>query len=219
VVRNGATPDGRQRCRCRECGRRSTAAPRPHGYAEAPRELILRAYQERSSLRGLTRTCGVSRNTVTSWLKKNSRSPGPEQHGAAARPGHHPGAGAGRTLVLCALQSGTGLGRGGAGPRNAAGRRLLPRRPQPGELPFSVGARARPLAYRNVLDRFLGSVSERDSSRAAPGRGQSGGRDGPGGALEQHAAPETGCVCAQDAVVFQMRLPARGAAETLPASL
>ena len=35
------------------------------------RELILRAYQERSSLRGLSRTFGVSRNTVTSWLKKN----------------------------------------------------------------------------------------------------------------------------------------------------
>jgi transposase-like protein len=30
----------------------------------------LRAYQERSSLRGLSRTFGVSRNTVTSWLKK-----------------------------------------------------------------------------------------------------------------------------------------------------
>ena len=70
MVRNGKTPDGRQRFRCRDCQRRSTADPRPSGYSETQRELIWRAYQERSSLRGLTRTFGVSRNTVTSWLKK-----------------------------------------------------------------------------------------------------------------------------------------------------
>jgi transposase-like protein len=70
VVRNGKTPDARQRFRCRDCGRRSTADSRPQGYPEEQRELILRAYQERSSLRGLSRTFGVSRNTVTSWLKK-----------------------------------------------------------------------------------------------------------------------------------------------------
>jgi transposase-like protein len=70
VVRNGKTPDGRQRFRCRDCQRRSTANARSQGYPEEQRELILRAYQERSSLRGLSRTFGVSRNTVTSWLKK-----------------------------------------------------------------------------------------------------------------------------------------------------
>jgi transposase len=36
--------------------------------------MILRAYDERSSLRGLTRTFGVSRNTVTSWLKKREET-------------------------------------------------------------------------------------------------------------------------------------------------
>ena len=70
VVRNGVTADGRQRYLCHTCGRRSSADPRPNGYTEEQRELILRAYQERSSLRGLTRTFGVSRNTVTSWLQK-----------------------------------------------------------------------------------------------------------------------------------------------------
>ncbi len=42
----------------------------PHAYPEARREEILHAYQERSSLRGLTRTFGVSRTTVASWVKK-----------------------------------------------------------------------------------------------------------------------------------------------------
>ena len=34
------------------------------------KRLMLHAYQERSSLRGLTRTFGVSRTTVSSWIKK-----------------------------------------------------------------------------------------------------------------------------------------------------
>lgn len=40
------------------------------GYSEEKKAEILRAYEERSSLRGLARTFGVSRNTVTAWLKK-----------------------------------------------------------------------------------------------------------------------------------------------------
>jgi transposase-like protein len=47
--------------------------PQPQGYPPEEREQILRAYEERSSLRGLTRTFGVARNTVSGWLKeKNS---------------------------------------------------------------------------------------------------------------------------------------------------
>jgi len=41
-----------------------------HAYPEARRKEILHAYQERSSLRGLTRPFGVSRTTLSSWIKK-----------------------------------------------------------------------------------------------------------------------------------------------------
>jgi len=70
MVRNGLAADGRQRYLCRDCNRRSREDPRSNAYTEPEREQILRAYDERSSLRGLSRTFGVSRNTVTSWLKK-----------------------------------------------------------------------------------------------------------------------------------------------------
>ncbi len=70
LVRNGKTPDGRQRLLCRACQRRSTQDPRPSGYSEAERALILSAYQERTSLRGLARTFGVARDTVAGWVKK-----------------------------------------------------------------------------------------------------------------------------------------------------
>jgi len=70
LVRNGLAADDRQRYLCRDCQKRSRAQPRTIAYSEQERDRILRAYDERSSLRGLTRTFGVSRNTVTAWIKK-----------------------------------------------------------------------------------------------------------------------------------------------------
>jgi transposase-like protein len=70
LARNGLTQNGKQRYLCSACGRRSRDTPQPNGYRPEERERILRADYERSSLRGLSRTFGVSRNTVTSWLKK-----------------------------------------------------------------------------------------------------------------------------------------------------
>ena len=69
-MRNGRAPNGKQKYLCRACQRQSREDPTPHTYAEERREEILRAYQERSSLRGLERTFGVSRTTILSWIKK-----------------------------------------------------------------------------------------------------------------------------------------------------
>ncbi len=74
IVRNGLTANGKQRFLCRDCGRRSRQNPQPNGYTDEQREEILRAYHERSSLRGLSRTFGVARNTVTGWIKKSGRA-------------------------------------------------------------------------------------------------------------------------------------------------
>jgi transposase-like protein len=71
LVRNGHAPNGKQLYRCRTCGRQSRENPTPHAYPQARREEILSAYQERSSLRGLTRTFGVLRTTVPHWIKKS----------------------------------------------------------------------------------------------------------------------------------------------------
>jgi transposase-like protein len=77
LVRDGRTRNDKQRYWCKDCQRSSREQPEPNGYTEAEREQILRAYEERSSLRGLERTFGVSRYTVSNWLKKkklNSRN-------------------------------------------------------------------------------------------------------------------------------------------------
>ena len=70
LVRNGLAPNGKQRYLCHDCKRRSRDNPTSNAYPEERREEILRAYEERSSLRGLTRTFRVSRNTVTKWIKE-----------------------------------------------------------------------------------------------------------------------------------------------------
>ena len=70
VVRNGRSPNGKQKYRCKECKRQSRENPTPHVYSEERREEILRASEERSSLRGIERTFGVSRTSVVGWQKK-----------------------------------------------------------------------------------------------------------------------------------------------------
>ena len=71
LIKYGRTPNGKQRYRCQGCGRQHREHPGSNAYSEAARAMILRAYEERSSLRGLSRTFGVSRNTVSGGLKKS----------------------------------------------------------------------------------------------------------------------------------------------------
>lgn len=70
MVRNGQTRNAKQRYKCKSCGRSFRESPQVNGYSEAEKELILRAYNERPSMRGLGRIFGVSRPTLISWLKK-----------------------------------------------------------------------------------------------------------------------------------------------------
>ena len=71
LTKFGIAPNGKQKYRCRTCGRQSRENPGSTAYPDERKEEILRAYQERSSLRGLERTFGVARSTVISWLKKS----------------------------------------------------------------------------------------------------------------------------------------------------
>jgi transposase-like protein len=70
IMKYGRAPNGKQKYRCRACNRQSRENPTPHAYSSERRDEILRAYEERSSLRGLQRTFGISRTTVIDWLKK-----------------------------------------------------------------------------------------------------------------------------------------------------
>jgi transposase-like protein len=75
IVRNGRSPNGKQKYRCKACKRQSREHPRPQAYPEERRE-------ERSSLRGLERTFGVSRVSVIAWIKKSRKAASLERNGA-----------------------------------------------------------------------------------------------------------------------------------------
>jgi transposase-like protein len=88
----GIAPNGKQKYRCRDCGRQSREQPELPGYSTERREEILRAYQERSSLRGLERTFGIARSTVIRWLKKSptpSTTPGDTRSDRSRRSEHN----------------------------------------------------------------------------------------------------------------------------------
>ena len=79
-------------------------------YTEAQKEQILRAYQERVSLRGLHRLYGVSIGTVLRWIqKKPPLSPGSRDL-AAGRGRGRPGSFVGRKDRK--VSAGRGLRRG-----------------------------------------------------------------------------------------------------------
>ena len=74
LTKYGIAPNGKQKYLCRTCHRQRRDNPGTRAYSEQQRETILRAYQERRSLRGLERTFGVARSTVIEWLNKSSAS-------------------------------------------------------------------------------------------------------------------------------------------------
>ena len=72
IVKNGHNASGSQQYVCKDCGKRGVLAPK-RGYTTAQKEQILSAYSERASMRGIQRVFGVSRATLTVWLKKRRK--------------------------------------------------------------------------------------------------------------------------------------------------
>jgi transposase-like protein len=70
LVKFGFTPDGRQRYRCKNCRKQHRENRRSNAYSQEEKDIIIKATQERSSLRGIQRTFGIDRHTVSGWLKK-----------------------------------------------------------------------------------------------------------------------------------------------------
>jgi len=73
IVKNGMTKAGRQKYHCKACNAYGTLNPSIQYTPERKAE-ILRAYHERSSMRGIQRTFGVARQTLAKWLKEKADS-------------------------------------------------------------------------------------------------------------------------------------------------
>jgi transposase-like protein len=69
IRKNGRDKAGKQKFHCKSCNTYSTLIP-DHGYSDEFKEQVLKAYEERSSMRGIERTFGITRQTLARWLKK-----------------------------------------------------------------------------------------------------------------------------------------------------
>ena len=69
IRKNGLTGAGKQKYHCKDCGSYGSVDPQK-GYSKEERELVLNAYLERTSVRGLERMFGISRQTISGWVKK-----------------------------------------------------------------------------------------------------------------------------------------------------
>ena len=73
IIKNGHNHSGSPQYLCKSCGARGVLTPKVR-YTDAHKETVLRAYTERSSLRGLSRTFKHSRTTITKWLKSKLKT-------------------------------------------------------------------------------------------------------------------------------------------------
>jgi len=68
IIKNGHDYKGDQKYHCKCCDKYGTLCPKK-GYSQAAQQQVKRAFLERVSLRGIERIFGVSRRTVSRWIK------------------------------------------------------------------------------------------------------------------------------------------------------
>ena len=86
VRRFGTHRGGNPRYHCKTCNRTFCLNPGTTEHPPQFREMVLRAYQERSSMRGISRTFGISRSTLYAWLGEKSPRRNAALRHAASRP-------------------------------------------------------------------------------------------------------------------------------------
>ena len=73
LIKNGTNACGNQQYHCKACGAYGVLDPH-RGYTDDEKTRILKAYHERGSMRGIERIFGVSRQTLSKWIKKKSNN-------------------------------------------------------------------------------------------------------------------------------------------------
>ncbi len=68
VVKNGKDYKGSQKYHCKNCDSYGTLDPKPKSHSEDFKDMVIRAYYERVSVRGIQRIFGVHPTTLYRWL-------------------------------------------------------------------------------------------------------------------------------------------------------
>ena len=86
IRKNGRAENGDQRAKCLDCERTFILEPAGPHYSPAFKGQVVAAYQDRMSIRGITRTFGVCYETVLRWVGEKSRQPARLRGHAATQP-------------------------------------------------------------------------------------------------------------------------------------
>jgi len=156
IVKNGHNASGSQQYWCKDCGKRGVLEPK-RGYTEEQKEQILAAYNERSSMRGIQRTFGVSRPTLASWIKKRRNQSETWRHPFACWARRY--SRSRWNVVICLSKVEQTLDLDGDVPSNTSNRGLCHRGSQWSNLSQALGANPKNLQRLPKLQWFLGSVS------------------------------------------------------------
>ena len=74
IVKNGKDYKNKQKFHCLNCGAYGILNPINCAYPEFFKELILRAYRERASMRGIERIFGIARQTLARWILEKANA-------------------------------------------------------------------------------------------------------------------------------------------------
>ena len=84
IRKNGHADNGAQRAKCLECGSTFVLQPKGERYDQKFKDQVVAAFQDRMSIRGITRTFGVCYQTVMRWVGgKSGKSARVRGHAAA----------------------------------------------------------------------------------------------------------------------------------------
>ena len=74
IIKNGKDYKNAQKFHCLDCSAYGTLNPTSRTYPEFFKELILRAYRERASMRGIERIFGIARQTLARWILEKANA-------------------------------------------------------------------------------------------------------------------------------------------------
>jgi transposase-like protein len=72
IEKNGTDYKGSQKYHCLDCKAYGTLKSEGRNYPPFFRDLVLRAYRERASMRGIERIFGIARQTLARWLEQEA---------------------------------------------------------------------------------------------------------------------------------------------------
>ncbi len=75
LQKNGHAEHGAQRAKCVDCQRTFVLSPQGPRYDQKFKDQVVAAYQDRMSIRGITRTFGVCYQTVMAWVGGKNQEP------------------------------------------------------------------------------------------------------------------------------------------------